>query len=253
MRPDEGAVTGRTLLISCGIFAFWGRVRRGILVANYLNHFAMIDFRQEFLDFALACDVLRFGEFVTKAGRKSPYFFNAGLFNDGASLRRLGQYYAQALLASGIAFDQLFGPAYKGITLAAATGIALAEKGHNLPFSFNRKEAKDHGEGGVIVGAPLKGRVVIVDDVITDGGAKREAIELLRAHGANPVGIVIAFDRMEKGRGERSAIAELEQEFGVPVVAIATLDDLMVFIKNRPELVDRFDAIASYRQQYGVA
>jgi len=213
----------------------------------------MIDFRQEFLDFALACDVLRFGEFVTKAGRKSPYFFNAGLFNDGASLRRLGQYYAQALLASGIAFDQLFGPAYKGITLAAATGIALAEKGHNLPFSFNRKEAKDHGEGGVIVGAPLKGRVVIVDDVITDGGAKREAIELLRAHGANPVGIVIAFDRKEKGRGERSAIAELEQEFGVPVVAIATLDDLMVFIKNRPELVDRFDAIASYRQQYGVA
>ena len=213
----------------------------------------MIDFRQEFLGFALACDVLRFGEFVTKAGRKSPYFFNAGLFNDGASLRRLGQYYAQALLASGIAFDQLFGPAYKGITLAAATGIALAEKGHNLPFSFNRKEAKDHGEGGVIVGAPLKGRVVIVDDVITDGGAKREAIELLRAHGANPVGIVIAFDRMEKGRGERSAIAELEQEFGVPVVAIATLDDLMVFIKNRPELVDRFDAIASYRQQYGVA
>jgi len=212
----------------------------------------MIDFRQEFLDFALACDVLRFGEFVTKAGRKSPYFFNAGLFNDGASLRRLGQYYAQALLASGIAFDQLFGPAYKGITLAAATGIALAEKGHNLPFSFNRKEAKDHGEGGVIVGAPLKGRVVIVDDVITDGGAKREAIELLRAHGANPVGIVIAFDRMEKGRGERSAIAELEQEFGVPVVAIATLDDLMVFIKNRPELADRFDAVAGYRQQYGV-
>ena len=212
----------------------------------------MIDFRQEFLDFALACDVLRFGEFVTKAGRKSPYFFNAGLFNDGASLRRLGQYYAQALLASGIAFDQLFGPAYKGITLAAATGIALAEKGHNLPFSFNRKEAKDHGEGGVIVGAPLKGRVVIVDDVITDGGAKREAIELLRAHGANPVGIVIAFDRKEKGRGERSAIAELEQEFGVPVVAIATLDDLMVFIKNRPELADRFDAVAGYRQQYGV-
>ncbi len=135
------------------------------------------DFRQEFLDFALARGVLRFGEFMTKAGRKSPYFFNAGLFNDGESLRRLGQYYAEAVLASGIAFDQLFGPAYKGITLVAATGIALAEKGHNLPFSFNRKEAKDHGEGGVIVGAPLRGRVVIVDDVITDGGAKREAIE----------------------------------------------------------------------------
>jgi orotate phosphoribosyltransferase len=209
----------------------------------------MNDFRQEFLAFALARDVLRFGEFTTKAGRKSPYFFNAGLFNDGESLRRLGQYYAEALLASGIAFDQLFGPAYKGITLAAATGIALAEKGHNLPFSFNRKEA--HGEGGVIVGAPLRGRVVIVDDVITDGGAKREAIELLRAHGANPVGILIAFDRMEKGRGEKSAIVELEQEFGLPVMAIATLDDLMVFIKSRPELADWFGAVTRYRQQYG--
>ena len=211
----------------------------------------MSDFRQEFLAFALARGVLRFGEFTTKAGRNSPYFFNAGLFNDGESLTRLGASYAEALLASGIAFDQLFGPAYKGITLAATTGIALAEKGHNLPFSFNRKEAKDHGEGGVIVGAPLKGRVVIVDDVITDGGAKREAIELLRAHGANPVGIVIAFDRMERGRGAQSAIAELEQEFGLPVIAIATLDDLMTFIGSRPELADRLDAVTSYRQQYG--
>jgi orotate phosphoribosyltransferase len=211
------------------------------------------DFRQEFLAFALAQGVLRFGEFTTKAGRKSPYFFNAGLFNDGASLRRLGQYYAEAVLASGIAFDQLFGPAYKGITLAAATGIALAEKGHNLPFSFNRKEAKDHGEGGVIVGAPLRGRVVIVDDVITDGGAKREAIELLRAHGADPVGILIAFDRMEKGRGEKSAIAELEQEFGLPVIAIATLNDLIGFIGNRAELADQVEAVASYRRQYGAA
>ncbi len=213
----------------------------------------MTDFRQDFLAFALARDVLRFGEFVTKAGRKSPYFFNAGLFDDGESLRRLGQYYAEALLASGLAFDQLFGPAYKGITLVAATGIALAEKGHNLPFSFNRKEAKDHGEGGVIVGAPLKGRVVIVDDVITDGGAKREAIELLRAHGANPVGILIAFDRMEKGRGERSAVAELEREFGLPVIAIATLDDLMTFIGSRPELAGRLDAVMGYRRQYGAA
>jgi len=212
----------------------------------------MIDFRQEFLDFALACDVLRFGEFVTKAGRKSPYFFNAGLFNDGASLRRLGQYYAQALLASGIAFDQLFGPAYKGITLAAATGIALAEKGHNLPFSFNRKEAKDHGEGGVIVGAPLKGRVVIVDDVITDGGAKREAIELLRAHGANPAGVLIAFDRLERGRGEKSAVQELRDEFGIPVVAIATLHDLMQFIAGQPRLSRHASAVSAYREQYGV-
>ena len=149
---------------------------------------AMSDFRQEFLAFALARGVLRFGEFTTKAGRRSPYFFNAGLFADGESLRRLGRYYAEAWLASGLACDQLFGPAYKGITLAAATAVALAEKGHNLPFSFNRKEAKDHGEGGTIVGAPLKGRVLIVDDVITDGGAKREAIELIRAHGADPAG-----------------------------------------------------------------
>src|SRR5260221_938879 len=213
----------------------------------------MTDFRQDFLAFALARDVLRFGEFVTKAGRKSPYFFNAGLFDDGESLRRLGQYYAESLLASGIAFDQLFGPAYKGITLAAANGIALAEKGHNLPFSFNRKEAKDHGEGGVIVGAPLRGRVVIVDDVITEGGAKREAIELIRAHGASPAGILIAFDRMERGRGKTSAVAELEQEFGIPVIAIATLDDLMVFIGTRADLATMAHPITTYRQHYGAA
>jgi orotate phosphoribosyltransferase len=234
-----------------GIFTFGGRRSHAILDSNYLNPDTMSDFRQEFLAFALARGVLRFGEFTTKAGRNSPYFFNAGLFNDGESLRRLGASYAEALLASGIAFDQLFGPAYKGITLVAATGIALAEKGHNLPFSFNRKEAKDHGEGGVIVGAPLKGRVVIVDDVITDGGAKREAIELLRSHGANPVAILIAFDRMERGRGEKSAIAELEQEFGIPVIAIATLNDLMVFIDSRPELAGKAGAVQGYRQQYG--
>ncbi len=148
----------------------------------------MPDFRQEFLEFALARDVLRFGAFVTKAGRKTPYFFNAGLFNDGASLGELGRYYATAYLASEVRCDQLYGPAYKGITLAAVTAVALAAKGHNLPYSFNRKEAKDHGEGGAIVGAALKGRVLIVDDVITDGGAKREAIDLIRAHGATPAG-----------------------------------------------------------------
>jgi orotate phosphoribosyltransferase len=226
--------------------------------ARYTRQFfllarAMTDFRQDFLAFALARDVLRFGEFITKAGRKTPYFFNAGLFDDGDSLRRLGRYYAEALLASGIVFDQLFGPAYKGITLAAATGIALAEKGHNLPFSFNRKEAKDHGEGGVIVGAPLRGRVVIVDDVITDGGAKREAIELLRAHGANPAGILIAFDRMERGRGEKSAVAEVRDTYGIPVVAIATLDDLMGFIAAQPALAVHGKAIAAYRAEYGVS
>jgi orotate phosphoribosyltransferase len=211
----------------------------------------MTPFRQEFLAFALARDVLRFGEFVTKAGRKTPYFFNAGLFNDGESLRRLGRYYAEAYLASGVVCDQLFGPAYKGITLAAAVAIALAEKGHNLPYSFNRKEAKDHGERGLIVGAPVQGRILIVDDVITDGGAKREAIELIRAEGADPVGILIAFDRMERGRGERSAVQELAHEFGLPVIAVATLEDLLVFLAGRPELAPAATAVRAYRQQYG--
>ena len=211
----------------------------------------MSQFRHDFLAFALAREVLRFGQFVTKAGRKTPYFFNAGLFNDGESLRRLGRFYAEAYLASGIACDQLFGPAYKGITLAAATAIALAEKGHNLRYSFNRKEAKDHGEGGVIVGAPLQGRVLIVDDVITDGGAKREAIELIRANGANPAGVLIAFDRMERGRGERSAVQELTREFGLPVIAIATLEDLLAFLAGRPELEAQAAEVRAYREQYG--
>jgi orotate phosphoribosyltransferase len=211
----------------------------------------MSDFRQQFLAFAVARDVLRFGEFVTKAGRKTPYFFDAGLFNDGESLRRLGQFYADALLASGVACDQLFGPAYKGITLAAATAIALAEKGHNLPFSFNRKEVKGHGEGGTIVGAKLGGRVVIVDDVITDGGAKREAIELIRAQGALPAGVLIAFDRMERGRGELSAVQELARDHGLPVIAIATLDDLLRFIGAQPRLRSHVAAVAAYFAAYG--
>lgn len=213
----------------------------------------MSDFRQAFLEFALARDVLRFGEFVTKAGRKTPYFFNAGFFNDGESLRRLGQFYAEAYLASGIKCDQLFGPAYKGITLAATTAIALAEKGHNLPYSYNRKEAKDHGEGGTMVGAALNGRVLIIDDVITDGGAKREAIELIRGHGAVPAGVLIAFDRMERGRGTRSAVQELHQEFGIPVFAIATLDDLLNLLGRRPDLAAHSRAVGAYRQEYGVA
>ncbi|HKE39506.1 MAG TPA: orotate phosphoribosyltransferase [Casimicrobiaceae bacterium] len=211
----------------------------------------MSDFRQAFLEFALAREVLRFGRFVTKAGRETPYFFNAGLFNDGDSLRRLGGFYAQAYLASGVVCDQLYGPAYKGITLAAATAVALAEMGHNLPYSFNRKEAKDHGEGGVIVGAPLKGRLLIVDDVITDGGAKRESIELIRAHGATPAAILIAFDRMERGKGERSAVQELKEQFGVPVIAIATLEDLLGFLSKRPELAAQRTAVTAYRERYG--
>ena len=211
----------------------------------------MTHFRQEFLAFSLAREVLRFGEFVTKAGRKSPYFFNAGLFADGESLRRLGQFYAAALQASDVACDQLFGPAYKGITLAAATAIALAEKGQNLPYSFNRKEAKDHGESGNVVGAPLAGRIVIVDDVITAGTSVRESVELIRAHGAVPAGVLIALDRMERGQGERSAVAEVRETFGIPVVAIATLDDVMAFIAGTPELARHAAAVTNYRAQYG--
>jgi orotate phosphoribosyltransferase len=209
------------------------------------------DFRQQFLAFALARDVLRFGEFVTKAGRRSPYFFNAGLFDDGESLRQLGRFYADALLASGVGCDQLFGPAYKGITLAAATAIALAEKGHNLPYSYNRKEAKDHGEGGTIVGAALRGRIVIVDDVITAGTSVRESVALIRHAGATPAGVLIALDRMERGQGAVSAVQEVRESLGMPVVAIATLDDLMRFLAGRAELSRWLPAVEAYRAQYG--
>jgi orotate phosphoribosyltransferase len=212
----------------------------------------MADFRQEFLAFALARHVLKFGEFVTKAGRKTPYFFNAGSFDDGESLRRLGEFYAEALLASGVDCDQLYGPAYKGITLAAATAIAMAAKGHNLLYSFNRKETKDHGEGGVIVGAPLKGRVLIVDDVITAGTSVRESVELIRAHGASPAGVLIALDRMERGQGARSAVQEVRDAYGMPVIAIATLDDLLAFLASRPELARYQTQVKAYREQYGV-
>jgi orotate phosphoribosyltransferase len=209
------------------------------------------DFRQQFLAFALARDVLRFGEFVTKAGRRTPYFFNAGLFDDGESLRQLGGFYADALLASGVGCDQLFGPAYKGITLAAATAIALAEKGHNLPYSYNRKEAKDHGEGGTIVGAPLRGRIVIVDDVITAGTSVRESVALIRGAGATPAGVLIALDRMERGQGAVSAVQEVRENLGMPVVAIATLDDLMRFLAGRADLSRWLPAVEAYRAQYG--
>jgi orotate phosphoribosyltransferase len=211
------------------------------------------DFRQSFLDFALKQGVLKFGSFVTKSGRNTPYFFNSGLFNDGESLRRLGEYYAEAFLQSGVACDQLFGPAYKGIPLAAATAIALAAKARNLPWNFNRKEAKDHGEGGTIVGAPLAGRVLIVDDVITDGGAKREAIELIRAHGATPAAILIALDRQERGRGSESPVQEIEREYGLPVIAIATLADLFTFLRGRTNLAEHVPKIEAYREAYGVA
>jgi len=210
-------------------------------------------FRREFVDFAIRTGVLRFGEFKTKAGRLSPYFFNAGMFSDGASLGALGGYYARAALASGIAFDVLFGPAYKGITLAAATAVALAALGHNMPFCYNRKEAKDHGEGGLFVGAPLQGRALIIDDVITDGAAKREAIEMIRGAGATPAGILIALDRQERGKGELSATQEVSREQGLPVTAIATLSDILATLRSRPGERANVDRIEEYRRQYGVA
>jgi orotate phosphoribosyltransferase len=212
-----------------------------------------MDFRQEFIEFAVAQNVLRFGEFKTKAGRLSPYFFNAGLFSDGAALDRLAQFYAKAINASGIAIDTLFGPAYKGIPLAATTAVALAREGRNLPFSYNRKEAKDHGEGGTIVGAPLQGRVLIIDDVISAGTSVRESVEMIRAAGATPCGVVIALDRMERGTGALSAVQEVERDYGIPVVAVASLDDLMVFLRERSEFKQNEAAVASYRKEYGVA
>ena len=211
----------------------------------------MDDFRQAFLAFAVARDVLRFGDFTTKAGRRTPYFFNAGLFDDGESLMRLGDFYADALVASGMAYDQLYGPAYKGIPLATATAIALAKKGQNVPWSFNRKEAKDHGEGGSIVGARLTGKVAIVDDVITAGTSVRESVEVIRAAGATPSGVLIALDRMERGTGSASAVDEVRSTFGVPVTAIATLDDVMAFIDDRAELKRWKAAVIDYRAQYG--
>jgi orotate phosphoribosyltransferase len=209
-------------------------------------------FRQDFIRFAVEQNVLRFGEFHTKAGRLSPYFFNSGLFQDGAALRELCQFYAQAILASGVPFDMLFGPAYKGIPLVAGTAIALAEQGCNVPYSFNRKEAKDHGEGGTTVGAPLSGRVLIVDDVISAGTSVRESVELIRSVGAAPSAVVIALDRMERGRGEFSAAQEVEQSYGIPVVAIAALDDLLAYLRDRPEMVQNLEAVQSYRDCYGV-
>ena len=211
----------------------------------------MSDFRQDFLKFALAQNVLKFGEFTTKAGRQSPYFFNAGLFNDGASTLQLAKFYAEAIIASGVKFDMLFGPAYKGIILAAATAMMLAEKGVNVPFAYNRKEAKDHGEGGVLVGAPLKGRVLIIDDVISAGTAVRESVKLIEAEGATPAAVAIALDRMEKGTGELSAVQEVEKQYGLPVVSIANLNDLFTLLQNNAEFGGFFEPVKAYRERYG--
>ena len=207
---------------------------------------------QDFIAFSIQKQVLKFGEFKTKAGRLSPYFFNAGLFNDGESLLKLGEFYYQSIQKSGIKFDMLFGPAYKGITLAAAIVIAFAKNGHNLPYAYNRKEAKDHGEGGVIVGSPLQGRVLIIDDVISAGTSVRESVDLITKHGATPCGVAIALDRQEKGLGELSAVQEVQKLHQIPVCAIADLSNLLQFIQHDPDMVQHLLNVKEYRQQYGV-
>jgi orotate phosphoribosyltransferase len=207
---------------------------------------------QEFIEFAVDRGVLLFGEFKTKAGRLSPYFFNAGQFSDGASLRALGQFYARAILGSKLEFDMLFGPAYKGIPLAASVAIALAEAGRCVPYSFNRKEAKDHGEGGLVVGAPLAGRVLIVDDVISAGTSVRESVNLIRASGAIPCAVAIALDRMERGAGGLSAVQEVARLYGLRVISIATLEDLLAYLRRRGDLSERLSAVEAYRRQYGI-
>jgi orotate phosphoribosyltransferase len=213
----------------------------------------MTTFTQQFIQFAIQKQVLRFGEFKTKAGRLSPYFFNAGLFNDGDSLLKLGEFYAQAILKSGVQFDMLFGPAYKGITLAASIAIALARQGRNVPYAYNRKEAKDHGEGGTIVGAPLAGKVLIVDDVISAGTSVRESVELIRAANATPCAVAIALDRQERGQGALSAVQEVQQDYGIPVVSIAGLADLTQYLEGAKELAEFRPAIQKYRSEYGVS
>lgn len=212
----------------------------------------MTDISHDFIRFAIEREVLRFGRFTLKSGRISPYFFNAGLFNTGASLAELGRFYARALKASKVEFDMVFGPAYKGIPLAAALAIALAdEHGRDLPFAFNRKEAKDHGEGGSLVGAPLAGRVLVVDDVISAGTSVRESTALIEAAGARLAGVAIAVDRQERGLGELSAVQEVRESLNVPVVSIANLDALVEFLEARGDLTDELAAVREYRSRYG--
>ncbi|MBI3053233.1 MAG: orotate phosphoribosyltransferase [Betaproteobacteria bacterium] len=211
------------------------------------------NFRHEFIAFTVAQKVLYFGEYKTKAGRLSPYFFDAGLFFDGQSLKRLAQFYAKAILAAGVEFDMLFGPAYKGIPLVAAIAIALADAGRNVRYSFNRKEEKDHGEGGSVIGAPLAGRVLIVDDVISAGTSVRQSVNLIKASRAIACGVVIALDRMERGTGELSAVQEVERNYHMPVISIATLEDLVAYLQRDDSLSVNLAAVKKYRERYGVA
>ena len=213
----------------------------------------MLPYQKEFIDFALERRVLRFGEFTLKSGRVSPYFFNAGLFNTGEALARLGRFYAEAIVREAPAFDVLFGPAYKGIPLASAATIALADRhGRDVPWCFNRKEAKDHGAGGNLVGAPLEGRVLIIDDVITAGTAIRESMAIIEAHGARPAGVVIALDRQERGSGDTSAIQEVETTWGIPVISIIRLADLIEYLQDHPDMQSHLERVEAYRAEYGV-
>lgn len=213
----------------------------------------MQDYQLDFIRFAIQREVLRFGEFTLKSGRSSPYFFNAGLFKTGADLDRLGRFYAAALESSALEYDVLFGPAYKGIPLAAATAISLSrDYAKEAPYAFNRKEAKSHGEGGNIVGTPLRGRVMIIDDVITAGTAIRESVEMIQSAGATPAGVLIALDRQERGQGKLSAIQEVESTLGLPVVSIVNLGQILDYLKQTPELEQQAAQVAAYRQRYGV-
>jgi len=214
----------------------------------------MHDYQRDFIEFAIQQNVLKFGEFTLKSGRTSPYFFNAGLFNSGKSLAQLGKFYAAALKESGVNYDVLFGPAYKGIPLAAATAISLADQ-HSIdtPYAFNRKEAKKHGEGGSIVGAELAGKIMIIDDVITAGTAIREVIDIIRKEGAEPAGVLIALNRQEKGKGELSAIQEVERDYGIPVASIVDLNQVLEYLKADPKMAEYAESVAAYREKYGVA
>ncbi|GAB6043443.1 orotate phosphoribosyltransferase [Endothiovibrio diazotrophicus] len=213
----------------------------------------MHDYQREFLDFAIERKVLRFGEFTLKSGRTSPYFFNTGLFDSGSALARLGRYYARAIVDSGLAFDMLFGPAYKGIPLVAAVAVALADHhDRDLPYCFNRKEVKDHGEGGTLVGAPLDGRVLIIDDVITAGTAIRESMAIIEAAGARCAGVAISLDRQERGRGELSAIQEVERDYGLGVISIAKLAELIEYLEGREGMAAELESVRRYRTEYGI-
>ena len=210
-------------------------------------------YKIEFIKFALSRNVLKFGEFALKSGRKSPYFFNAGLFSTGADLARLGEFYAKAIQSSAVDFDVIFGPAYKGIPIATTTAVALAEHhDKDLPYCFNRKEAKTHGEGGNLVGSALEGRVMLVDDVITAGTAIRESMEIIQANGAELAGVLISLDRQERGRGEISAIQEVERDYGCKVISIVTLKDLISYLEEKPEMAEHLTAVRAYREAYGV-